>query len=353
MVFKLRTPKEQLSVVTRRYKDVVILDPLLHRSGNRWSYDGSRLQCKKCKNEWLITSRAKFVCWKCARKKQSASYRSKYSHKEYIDRVSRIRPELKVIGKYKGKSSKIDHRFISCGHISSMAPSEVLLRPSACRICSFQRRTTDEFQTILDAKFPNLEVSSGEYKTRESVLLFYCSDCNSEWLRRASMLLGLKEGNGCPICSKKGKLVELGNKSVMVQGYEGLALDYLVRIRKIDPRRIQVESSKVTPLIKFKHKGRQKCHRPDIWIADKNLLIEVKSPATLGVVRSKFSNFVGSQKELYLEVRKKAQEAIRQGFRNELLLFNGVRRLVLPKDWYSKNFTEIKKLVVSQTLIKP
>jgi hypothetical protein len=140
----------------------------------------------------------------------------------------------------------------------------------------------------------------------------------------------------CPSCavvkrSKKNRYAykeyERGGKIFKVQGYEPLALDWIFKKHKgLKVKDIEVESSGKVPVIDYKVGRRNHRYFPDMFIPSQNLIVEVKSTHTLGVINGRH----------WKRNQEKAKACISQGYKFNLLLMGPKgKRLWLPKDWYS------------------
>jgi hypothetical protein len=87
--------------------------------------------------------------------------------------------------------------------------------------------------------------------------------------------------------SYKRKAYVLGNSTVLVQGYEPQALDYILAEHNVKPEDIVCGVGSDVPTVKwYDIKGMLHVYRPDIFIPKFNRLIEVKSVYTLKLSRS-------------------------------------------------------------------
>ena len=77
------------------------------------SYIRTRVRCKKCKREWnavpnsLLSGKG---CVKCYHKQQFDS------HETFIKKISKINPNIEIIGTYNGQKNRIETRCKICGH---------------------------------------------------------------------------------------------------------------------------------------------------------------------------------------------------------------------------------------------
>lgn len=112
---------------------------------------------------------------------------------------------------------------------------------------------------------------------------------------------------------------QLGNRKIRVQGYEPYALDWLITEAGISPKNIYAGRGSSVPTVKYKFRGKTHTYHPDIYLDNRNMLIEVKSWYTY--------------KCSYELNRTKRRAAKRAGFRFMFLVMNrdGTRRDVSSK----------------------
>jgi hypothetical protein len=70
---------------------------------------------------------------------------------------------------------------------------------------------------------------------------------------------------------------KLGNRTVSLQGYEGSALNWLLRNTTILPGEIICGDSSLIPSIPYLYRGKRRVYHPDFYVPSRNLLVEVKS----------------------------------------------------------------------------
>jgi hypothetical protein len=73
---------------------------------------------------------------------------------------------------------------------------------------------------------------------------------------------------------------KLGRKTIKVQGFEPLALDYIINEKNIKPYEIVCGFNSAIPSISYEYRGTLRVYHPDIFIPHLNMLIEVKSDFT-------------------------------------------------------------------------
>mgnify|MGYP002718393030 CR=1 FL=1 len=119
---------------------------------------------------------------------------------------------------------------------------------------------------------------------------------------------------------------EFYGRQLTVQGYERQALDYLVAAG-FDPKDILTECEFGDGLkIRYKYRKRWRTYMPDIFIRNHNIIVEVKSKATMGLLNRKKRGWSMNQ--------AKAIACHERGYKFCLLLLTGSgKRIPLPKNW--------------------
>lgn len=119
----------------------------------------------------------------------------------------------------------------------------------------------------------------------------------------------------------------VGDREVLVQGYEPQALDYLTNELDILPSDIRCEAEFGDSLdIRYKYRGKMRTYYPDIYVISKRLIVEVKSTHTLGLH--------GNKQRGWSMTRAKAIACHEKGYKFMLLLMDRRgNRLRMPKNW--------------------
>lgn len=154
-------------------------------------------------------------------------------------------------------------------------------------------------------------------------------------------------GQGCPECSRhakvyadrpstyKRKTMLLGNTQITVQGYEDLAIHYLIKEEGIKPSHILV--GEAVPKIRYKASAlttnsyfKDRLYFPDLYIPKYNLVIEVKSIFTF---LSGFDN-----------LKEKRQATVEKGYRFEIMIMTKEGAYIRPPEyWYLALKCDVKK----------
>lgn len=249
--------------------------------------------------------------------------------------------KLKPLEPFQGMNGpKILHECLKCGYTwnarcadiceASKSRNGQFNRCMECRKKYFSDISSYDFEVYIKRihKHKKVKVLSVDKETGYKV---QCLRCNRKWIGRRDDLC---RGVGCKECGVRislkyrSKPYLLGTRTVMVQGYEDLALDILQN-NGISPKDIVVASEVACPVILLPNNKR---YYPDIFLPKKNTLIEVKSVWTAGLTRK------GGLEHL----KNKAKYSIKQGYTYYVwvLTDEGIK-LPLPKDWLTMTRKQI------------
>ena len=128
----------------------------------------------------------------------------KKTHKQYIEEVYKINPNINVIDYYNGSHTKIKHKCKICGHEWFAKPSDILQKhgcPKCAMLIRVQkcRKSHDKYVKEVHGINPDIEVV-GEYQGREMKILHRCKIDGYEWMAAPHNILS---GQNCPVCSGK------------------------------------------------------------------------------------------------------------------------------------------------------
>lgn len=274
--------------------------------------------------------------------------RRKLSQREYSRRLQKVRPTVEAVGKYVNAVTRITHRCLKHGLEWDAAPMTMMQPGISCRRClTLKQRKTHAgggrpaFEKQLAAAHPNIRLI-GKYRAQKSKTTFFCLSHDVQWEALPNNVLRSKYA--CPIChadevirsNYKGKTYRLGDREVVVQGYEPLALDYILSLG-YSASDIAVSSEKEVPVILWGSNRKTRRHYPDIFIKSRMLIVEVKSTYTFGMLGCE--NF-------YRTNRAKTIAAKAQGYRYMMLVLDDEgRRIQLPKRWWRLSHKQFMKLV--------
>lgn len=115
-------------------------------------------------------------------------------------------------------------------------------------------------------------------------------------------------------------------RKLVLQGYEAQGLEYLVA-QGFDPQDIKTECEFGDALnIRYKYAGKWRSYMPDIFIRNHNIIVEVKSKSTMGLLNQKKRGWSMNQ--------AKAKACHARGYRFcVLLMTDSGKRIPLPKNW--------------------
>lgn len=121
----------------------------------------------------------------------------KKTHDIYIEELSKINPNVEVIGNYINNKTKILHRCKIDGYEWEVCPSNIL-SGKGCPVCSGKKKRTHHEYMIEVAKLnENIEVVD-EYINCNTKILHKCKIDGCEWYATPNAILS---GKGCPKCS--------------------------------------------------------------------------------------------------------------------------------------------------------
>ena len=141
-------------------------------------------------------------CPICGRAK--TANKKRMSHEEYIERISKLHPNIEVIEEYRGRKEKIKHRCIVHDYDWDVMPDSLLEQKYGCPLCASeasivkQTKTHEEYVYELAIKNPTVEVI-GEYINAKTKILHHCIIHNVYWNIDPS---GALQGHGCYECVK-------------------------------------------------------------------------------------------------------------------------------------------------------
>ena len=287
-------------------------------------------------------------CGTCNRKVSDKPHANRFSPEEYKQKVKTVHGKaIKVIGEYIGGRNRIMHECNSCSNKWDALP-EHILRGVGCNKCrgkSLTQREQEHKANLKQRHGTKIKLLTfGGVSKRTSKSEYLCS-CGNTWKTSAATV----EKHGCPACApRKGrngnrlKTLAINRRTFQVQGYEGYAIEWLVKNTKIKASEIEVYASGKVPFIKWNDGKKDRYHFPDIYIKKLNMLCEVKSVSTFGLKAFKRS----TPNSMFKSIRQKAIEALNQGFKYKMLLMkdNG-ERIKLPKNWFEMSLRELKSKV--------
>lgn len=201
------THKEQVEVIVKINPNIEVLGEVIN------SRTPVLCRCKTCNHEWKAKPnhlKNGKGCPKCGGK-------MKLTHEEQIAAISKINPDIEVLGETVNNSTKVRCRCKICDHEWEATPHN-LKAGYGCARCAGNRRLTHEEQVAAISRVnPSVEVL-GEIVNTMTKVLCRCKVCNYKWEARP---YELKKNKGCPRCAKHGFLRhDIGKLYVMVDDLE-------------------------------------------------------------------------------------------------------------------------------------
>lgn len=144
-------------------------------------------RCKVCGYKWETTPnklKQGRNCLKCSRIKHANKLR--LTHAEQVAAIAKAKPDVEVLGEIKGDLIKVLCRCLVCGHEWGVQPRQ-LKRGKGCPACAGKKLThTDHVATISKVN-PDVEVL-GEIINVRTKVLCRCKVCCHEWEAKPSEL---------------------------------------------------------------------------------------------------------------------------------------------------------------------
>lgn len=109
----------------------------------------------------------------------------KKTNEEFIDELSKINPNIKILEEYKGSKTKILCKCLICGNIWESKPNSLLCK-HGCPECGNRHRikantkTHKQFVEELTKINPNIKVLD-MYKQSQDKILCECLICHNQW----------------------------------------------------------------------------------------------------------------------------------------------------------------------------
>ncbi len=242
---------------------------------------------------------------------------------------------------FSGMDHKSKHRCLNCGDTFFRRPAAVLSGLTVCVACKAARIRCEYFNLL-----KGLRIDCVGFHGISKPCTHVCQVCGHEWQAQPRSIRDL--GTGCSgSCAQDkriascymSKTVRIGRRTVIVQGYEPSALEYL-RARGCNMRKLAFTSLDGKPRIPYVFDGRERTYTPDFYHTGKRAVIEVKSLWTL----------FGKSEVVYDTNRAKAMATLQAGYRFSMLVFdsNGAR-IALPSNWYKKSAAALRRILERQT----
>lgn len=120
----------------------------------------------------------------------------KKTHKQYVEDVATVNPNIDVLGVYVNSSTKILHRCKIDGYEWMVKPNDILNGYGCPRCSGNERYTQEEYVKRVASIAYNIEVI-GTYIDNKTKILHKCKIDGYEWYAVPNNILN---GHGCPVC---------------------------------------------------------------------------------------------------------------------------------------------------------
>lgn len=158
--------------------------------------------------------------------------------KIFLEKTSRDRPDLEILGDYQGSNKKLLVRGTGCGHEWKTTPNNIRIG-IGCPTCFNSRLSKtltysdDKFRSKLEKLNPNYS-STSQYSKSTDYIGFHCSIHNFDWSMRA----GHVQHDSCKMCKLDAKAIKISDEilaNYMVNGEPSIQLltnyiDYITPI---------------------------------------------------------------------------------------------------------------------------
>lgn len=153
------------------------------------------VECVKDNYRWSVAPSQLLLgtgCPKCA-----GNYRK--THDDFVLEVAELHPDIEILGRYAGDSTKIEAYCKRDGFVWYPKPSD-MLQGCGCPKCIGRHKTQEEFVSQVRSVSKNIEVV-GDYKGSKHRVVVKCTVDGHVWNPVANKLLS---GRGCPKCARYG-----------------------------------------------------------------------------------------------------------------------------------------------------
>ncbi len=256
----------------------------------------------------------------------------RWTPEEHRQQVAAIHGDrLQVVDDYVTAHAKIRYGCLHHG-IFQARPSNVVTRRSGCRRCYEEtisarcRKTHATYVSEMAAL--GVEVL-GIYEGAHTPILHRCNKGHA-WEPKPNTLLS---GYGCPRCDQsqyKRRPIQVGDRTVLVQGSEGKAVTVLLK-EGVAPTDLAFTKKEGLPTFRYRFDGRWRVYIPDIYRHSLDQVIEVKSAVTLGI----------HDEALYKQVRAKARSVLRAGHSFRFMVIHRGRLLKLGRGWHRLAWADV------------
>lgn len=297
-------------------------------------------KCTSCDSTWETAAHLALNGCKFCNIQHRAASRKKYTAKEFD---ATLPAAVKRISHYETLSTKCTFKCKCC---SFEWTCRARRGRRGCPRCNktaqnqASRKTEEAFLFDLAATHGDSIEAMCNYTRSGTRMQFRHVLCGHIWWALPANIL---RGRGCPKCKLRMEEATLGERKVLVRGYEGKALTYMKTLFK--PSQINVHNEKTVPNFAYRFRGSNRSYFPDMYLPHINTIVEVKSVSTIGLTGNFFQK---KPQELFYMTRAKALAVLEQGYKFKLLLMSakGVVPIKVPKNWHELNYREFKESVL-------
>jgi len=139
---------------------------------------------------------------------------SRITHKEFIERLNKIKPNIKILSTYSSYNTKVDCECLICNYKWQSTPKNLLYTKSGCYECG-RKSIIEKLKVptnILAAEVANLtnnqvELISEHYNNTIKDT-FHCKRCGQDFKRRMQSFLNHPS---CPVCNSRTCIVGIND----------------------------------------------------------------------------------------------------------------------------------------------
>lgn len=253
------------------------------------------------------------------------------------------RPQLEALDSYVDQLTPIGFKCLDCSSVFFARPMFVVDGNTKCQCKhikkSFSPAVEQEFRKACRER--KLKILS-EYQGVVKKVLLECPK-GHQWKTSPWVVKDMK--CGCPECARfkslTTKIVKVSGKTFAVQGYEDLALDWLVHEKGVKINSISNGRCSI-PSFLYDHKNVTRTYYPDFQVGKRHI-IEVKSVWTAGLLKHP------KGRHWFSQLQAKAQAVKDEGYFFHLLLlgYNSesgeAMKANLPLEWETMSKAKFKE----------
>lgn len=289
-------------------------------SGQPNSRQSGKWYCTKCASQFTGTTKMVH-----SGHKHTPKIRSDTEFKAWLRQNL---PSIKILGEYKNAKTPIRMHCTKCQKSFKAAQTNVL-RWTACLGCLPYRSGVPKKHLDYEAsvkKYNPDVVLIGKYIKAHSKCKYKCVHCSHKWM---AYPINIRRGTKCPVCSGKKRDSLIKGIRYSTQGYEHLALRWVLTHTTIKPNDIITDEK---PIIKYYDVSKDKIRKyiPDFQI--KKTIVEVKSTFTAGLLNGKV--YYDEPEIVWKRLKAKAKATLAAGYKFDLYLMKpSGARIPLPNNW--------------------